>query len=346
MPFQKEFDDTYWCPGPWPWQWFDTCDRRIMKWCYNFSWVKSTGYGFVIYKEGCEGGRLSTWYEATFLEFGDLGTDVPGFGETCFEDKLDDEGPCDGSNTGLSAGPLTAEQQQQDWRRCRRCRSLFFDGYPDKGVCAADNLRLIPAGSVGDLPRAGRDLVIVAVVGGSKLHLRMFDEEGRQVVDQSEEQLEPGPALTELKNNVARHLESRQELVELKSRIHDQAVSLAGHVAQPLRRGHVALGWNYLLPHDMPPSPWAQGDWRYCTKCHVMFFDGYADKGTCPAGGKHHADGYHFVPTHDAGSDGQPHWRYCHKCHSMFYNGTSDKGTCPAGGSHAAQGYNFELPHL
>lgn len=38
-----------------------------------------------------------------------------------------------------------------------------------------------------------------------------------------------------------------------------------------------------------------QDNWRYCDKCHAKFFDGYADKGRCPSGGGHHAQGYNFV---------------------------------------------------
>lgn len=38
-----------------------------------------------------------------------------------------------------------------------------------------------------------------------------------------------------------------------------------------------------------------QRDWRFCQKCFSMFFDGYPDKGRCPAGGTHQAQGFNFV---------------------------------------------------
>ena len=37
-----------------------------------------------------------------------------------------------------------------------------------------------------------------------------------------------------------------------------------------------------------------QDNWRFCTRCYGLFFDGYADKGKCPAGGGHTAQGYNF----------------------------------------------------
>ena len=90
-----------------------------------------------------------------------------------------------------------------------------------------------------------------------------------------------------------------------------------------------------------------QTQWRYCDKCHAMFFDGYADKGHCPAGGGHQAQGFMFGLPHDIPGTptAQDNWRYCGKCHSMFYDGFADKGHCAAGGGHAASGFMFILPH-
>jgi hypothetical protein len=42
-----------------------------------------------------------------------------------------------------------------------------------------------------------------------------------------------------------------------------------------------------------------QRDWRFCIKCSEMFFDGAPNKGTCPAGGGHAAQGFMFVLPHD-----------------------------------------------
>ncbi|HEY1945967.1 MAG TPA: hypothetical protein VGG97_03105 [Bryobacteraceae bacterium] len=90
-----------------------------------------------------------------------------------------------------------------------------------------------------------------------------------------------------------------------------------------------------------------QNAWRYCQKCHVMYFDGYTPKGTCAAGGAHDAQGFMFFLPHDLPSTptAQDQWRYCEKCHAMFFDGYTPKGSCPAGGGHQAQGFMFVLPH-
>jgi hypothetical protein len=77
-----------------------------------------------------------------------------------------------------------------------------------------------------------------------------------------------------------------------------------------------------------------------------MFYDGFSDKGQCPAGGGHNAQGINFSLPHGVAANGgaQNNWRYCEKCHAMFFDGYSDKGRCPAGGGHSAQGLMFFLP--
>ncbi len=147
------------------------------------------------------------------------------------------------------AAVLAQPNGQNEWRYCGKCHGMFYNGYPDKGRCAA---------------------------GG----------------------------------------------------------------------GHEAIGYNFVLPHDIPGTPTAQNEWRYCGKCHGMFYNGYPDKGRCAAGGGHEAIGYNFVLPHDIPGipTAQNEWRYCGKCHGMFYNGYPDKGRCAAGGGHEAIGYNFVLP--
>ncbi|HWU89046.1 MAG TPA: hypothetical protein VN253_17395 [Kofleriaceae bacterium] len=112
-------------------------------------------------------------------------------------------------------------------------------------------------------------------------------------------------------------------------------------------RGHVAAGYDFVLPHDVPGTPNAQNAWRYCDKCHGIFFDGYPNKGCCAAGGGHEAAGYEFVLPHDVPGtpNAQNAWRYCDKCHGMFFDGYPDKGVCPIGGGHEAIGYEFVLPY-
>lgn len=111
---------------------------------------------------------------------------------------------------------------------------------------------------------------------------------------------------------------------------------------------HVPQGYQFRLPFGGSETPTAQTNWRCCQKCQAMFFNGYSNKGRCPAGGRHVADHtFPYVLPHDVPgtSTAQTDWRFCNKCHAMFFDGYPDKGRCAAGGSHVAQGYNFVLPH-
>jgi hypothetical protein len=101
---------------------------------------------------------------------------------------------------------------------------------------------------------------------------------------------------------------------------------------------------SFVLPQTFAA---VQDNWRYCEKCHVMFFDGYSNKGSCAAGGGHAAQGFMFVLSYaiPESDHAQAHWRYCEKCHAMFFNGYPIAGVCPAGGAHTAQGYKFVLWH-
>jgi hypothetical protein len=112
---------------------------------------------------------------------------------------------------------------------------------------------------------------------------------------------------------------------------------------------HAASGFMFVLPHDVPESPNAQGAWRFCNRCFAMFFDGAPDKGACDAGpGGHAAQGFVFVLPHDVpgSSTAQTAWRFCGKCFGMFFDGSDNKGHCGGTGGHVAAGFMFVLPHL
>jgi hypothetical protein len=92
----------------------------------------------------------------------------------------------------------------------------------------------------------------------------------------------------------------------------------------------------------------AEDSWRFCQKCHALFYDGFPNKGRCCAGGGHEAAGFNFqLPSgNPETSTAQSAWRYCVKCQAMFFDGSSDKGQCPAGGAHSGgDGKAFTLPH-
>jgi hypothetical protein len=113
MPIEKDVyeKESYWCPK---WYWpFAVCSRTVRKhkWCYQFAWVKETGYGVVSYLEGCENGTLYTWYAGSFAVFG--GHTYPG-GEMCFDSPRDSSGVCDPSRTGLLGSPLVEGESESD----------------------------------------------------------------------------------------------------------------------------------------------------------------------------------------------------------------------------------------
>jgi len=102
-----------------------------------------------------------------------------------------------------------------------------------------------------------------------------------------------------------------------------------------------------------------QSQWRFCTQCKMMYFDGHADgnKGDCsdaPSGQRgHRPAGYNFVLPFNvpATPNAQNNWRNCWKCQAMFFDGHADgnKGKCPSGGGHEGHGndphtFNFVLP--
>jgi len=46
---------------------------------------------------------------------------------------------------------------------------------------------------------------------------------------------------------------------------------------------HVGDNANFTLSQFVPEGPNAQGSWRLCQACSALFFDGFPDKGLCPA---------------------------------------------------------------
>lgn len=118
---------------------------------------------------------------------------------------------------------------------------------------------------------------------------------------------------------------------------------------------HQAQGFLFTLHYDSNRRQPVAGrdsqfDWRFCSKCFCMYWDGNAtNKGRCPAGGGHAAYGFMFGLPHDnAANPGQANWRFCGKCYVLFFDDpkNANKGKCGAGGPHlrASNSFNFQLP--
>lgn len=124
-----------------------------------------------------------------------------------------------------------------------------------------------------------------------------------------------------------------------------------GLCPHPSGGGHRAQGWMFNLPYNMTPDSWNQPDWRYCDKCHVMFWDGQGWKGVCPGGGGHRAQGWNFTLPHNYLQlpwNSQSDWRYCYDCAGLFFAGFALRGNCPAGLEHRFRStdFLFMLPYI
>lgn len=119
----------------------------------------------------------------------------------------------------------------------------------------------------------------------------------------------------------------------------------------PAGDAHKAEGLRFEIPANGPPSATAQNRWVSCGFCWAMFYNGVAQKGSCPGNARGHRKDedfdLNFAVSHDVFGvpSTQAEWRYCRKCFVMFYNGFASRGVCNAGGEHAPEGFNFVLPH-
>jgi len=154
---------------------------------------------------------------------------------------------------------------QSDWRNCQKCQGLFFNGFPIKGVCPAKGQHQQHDPSTAfnfDLPR---DV--------------------------------PG---TDHAQPDWRNCHKCQGLFFNGFPI--KGVCPAGGQHQ---QHDPSKAFNFVLPHDVPgtnPTNPSQSNWRNCHKCQGLFFNGFATKGVCPAGGQHeqHKPGtpFDFVLAH------------------------------------------------
>lgn len=88
-----------------------------------------------------------------------------------------------------------------------------------------------------------------------------------------------------------------------------------------------------------------QKGWRFCEKCHGLFFAPNEGKSVCPAGGKHDGSksGHYLLPIDDANAAGQDNWRMCKKCQGLFFDQNTDQNRCPKGGKHESQGSKYKV---
>jgi hypothetical protein len=163
------------------------------------------------------------------------------------------------------ASPKTTSVNKQDnWRICRHCYGLFFNGFPKKGACVANGV-------------LGHE----AQVDGFNFHLEWGDLE-----ETTEGQIN------------WRYCDKCQQIFFDGFPTKGVCPADLGHSSTGVTggSGHRAFGYKFRLRHDVPVPSGFQGGWRYCEKCMVMFWDGWERKGRCTSGGLgHKAFGFKFL---------------------------------------------------
>ena len=112
--------------------------------------------------------------------------------------------------------------------------------------------------------------------------------------------------------------------------------------------------YSFAEPTLNVAQPFGENDWRFCTQCFALYFDGLGvNKGVCPGaaipGSGHAAMGFVFSMRHDLpqGPE-QQNWRRCDKCLVLHLDGAAGAtNLCAAGGAHqfAPASFNYALRH-
>ena len=112
----------------------------------------------------------------------------------------------------------------------------------------AYDLRVMSVPGIDGLEDTGRSFVIVALVG-AKLHVRIFDDSGKKVVDKPEDQLVSGEMLTTLKERLNPIPDQSKLSQKDTQEIIGNATSVAGHT-RPKYRLTFSDGDRFYIPND------------------------------------------------------------------------------------------------
>jgi hypothetical protein len=213
---------------------------------------------------------------------------------------------------------------QSNWRRCRKCYGLFWDGLwmkalPPLQACAAGGAHDAEAGE--DIPSFLQDeLILEYNVGDDSTHQGnwRFCTKCFGLFFDADQNFK-GTCPADQQGHV--HVNGQP----LPPPPRDSPV----HIQPP-------VDFNFVLPHDVAADSWHEVGWRYCTKCALLFRGQhfmhmpdviFIDNGHCPAGGNHVPAGYIFVLPHRLQEDPQNDrdWRFCTKCFAMVSTKASGK---------------------
>ena len=248
--------------------------------------------------------------------------------------------------------------QQPNWRRCQKCESLFYDGFPgNRGACHKGGQHEPQAGGLNyTLPHD-----ISSDAGNQSnwrqcvkcLSLFFWDGHSPQgfcpAGGQHEGQITANNYV--LPNDYAEDANNQSSwyfCTKCFGLFWDGNSDVKA--CCPKDGGAHAKGdFKYLLPHDIGEDATHTKNFAFCVNCAGLFYNGGTSRGACPKGGSHAPMGYNFALPHDIGEDvrHQQSWRICEKCAGVFYDGSAAKGVCPKGGAHSQTpgSRNFVLAH-
>jgi hypothetical protein len=120
------------------------------------------------------------------------------------------------------------------------CRLPAFQPLDELHIWGWGDLELIAVKDVGSIPAKGRNLIVVASIE-KVLHFRIFDEDGKTIVDTDETRLmSKGRSIADLKNHLESMWPPHKLNEEEKHRIIGEVVSIVGR--NPLGSFELAVG--------------------------------------------------------------------------------------------------------
>jgi hypothetical protein len=274
----------------------------------------------------------------------------PGAGDACWADGDPHTGePFDFVLPLAPAG----EHEQDGWRRCGRCGSLYWN-HDSRGRCRAGGPHQPDGGAELALPRrvnvdnpkrtsgwrfcvncAGLVWTGGFVVGP---HDVCFKTHGKHVTVGLDFALDHDISPSGERQGNWRHCARCAALFWGGGRGEGTAGTCPAGGAHVAGNGPVKPtdDFTFVLSHDVPDEGSSQRDWRFCGKCHGLFWAGHPTGGSCPVDGAGHvagdgpgAPGFDFALRYIGTGEDAFHndggWRFCARCFELVWTGRADR---------------------
>ncbi|RSL18636.1 hypothetical protein EDE15_4226 [Edaphobacter aggregans] len=168
---------------------------------------------------------------------------------------------------------------QADWRFCSKCFSLWFNGQPTNGVCAAggehtDRESNAGASTPPETPQGGPT---------SGNYILPFIHTGTNTQSTQDNWRFCSKCFSLWFNG------QPTNGVCAAGGVHTDRESNAGASTPPETPQGGPTSGNYILPfiHTGKNIQSTQDNWRFCSKCFSLWFNGQPTNGVCAAGGVH-----------------------------------------------------------